>query len=411
MITAASLKTYRLKDLAQMARKRGVSGWHSMRKDQLIRALVATAARSSSAASNGRSRSAPGVVQAGTRRAPVSRTSSDQGSGVKPAASRNSAPVGKKSPRPPHTAGEPAKTTDADLVRRIQEAHAHRERLKDLARSGGDSQSGPRSPLKDRVVLMVRDPYWLHAYWEVTSQSISRAQAALAEQWHTARPVLRLMEVARGGASGNSERILRDIEIHGGVRNWYIDVANPPGTFRVDVGYLGGNGRFLSLARSNVVTTPRPGSTELVDHNWTDVAQNYERIFALSGGYSSESGGGELQELFEERLRRPMGSPMVTRYGRGAELSVSRQPTFHFDVDAEMIVFGITRPDAHVTLSGEPVKLRPDGSFTARMSMPDRRQVVPIVASSADGLEERTIVLAVERNTKAMEPVVRDAES
>ena len=61
-----------------------------------------------------------------------------------------------------------------------------------------------------------------------------------------------------------------------------------------------------------------------------------------------------------------------------------------------------------MTLQGEPVPLRPDGSFTVRMSLPDRRQVIPVIASSSDGVEQRTIILAVERNTKVLERVVRD---
>ncbi|NQU19795.1 MAG: DUF4912 domain-containing protein, partial [Candidatus Nealsonbacteria bacterium] len=40
--------------------------------------------------------------------------------------------------------------------------------------------------------------------------------------------------------------------------------------------------------------------------------------------------------------------------------------------------------------------------------LPNRRHVLPIVASSGDGVEQRTIVLAVDRNTKVMEPVIRD---
>jgi hypothetical protein len=44
------------------------------------------------------------------------------------------------------------------------------------------------------------------------------------------------------------------------------------------------------------------------------------------------------------------------------------------------------------------------------MGMPDRRQVLPIVACSRDGSEQRTTVLAVERNTKVMEPLSRDLE-
>ena len=70
---------------------------------------------------------------------------------------------------------------------------------------------------------------------------------------------------------------------------------------------------------------------------------------------------------------------------------------FHFEIDAElMIVYGATEPNAKVTLQGEPVQLRPDGTFTVRFSLPDARQIIPAVAASPDGVEERTIVLAVE---------------
>ena len=72
-----------------------------------------------------------------------------------------------------------------------------------------------------------------------------------------------------------------------------------------------------------------------------------------------------------------------------------------------MVIFGSADASAYVTLAGEPVKLRSDGSFTVRLPLPDRRQVLPIVASSADGVEQRTTVLAVERNTKVMEPLIK----
>jgi hypothetical protein len=129
----------------------------------------------------------------------------------------------------------------------------------------------------------------------------------------------------------------------------------------------------------------------------------------LSGGYADDSGNSEVHRLFEERLGRPMGSPSGARFGAGADKMLNRNREFRFEVDAEMIVYGTTKPNAHVTLAGAPVKLRPDGSFTARLAMPDRRQVLPVVASSADGVEQRTVVLAIERNTKVMEPMIREA--
>jgi hypothetical protein len=167
-------------------------------------------------------------------------------------------------------------------------------------------------------------------------------------------------------------------------------------------------GQFYSLARSNVVSTPLSGTSDSVDENWTYVADNADRIFAMSGGYSARGTSLELQELLEERLGRPMGTPMETRYGDGAARILANARKLQFSVDAELLVFGVSSPGSHVTLQGEPVALRPDGSFSVRMSLADRRQVIPVIASSADGIEQRTIILAVERNTKVLEPRMRD---
>src|SRR5258708_1261309 len=48
---------------------------------------------------------------------------------------------------------------------------------------------------KDRIVVMVRDPFWIHCYWESTRQSAQRAEAALAQDWYGATPILRILAV------------------------------------------------------------------------------------------------------------------------------------------------------------------------------------------------------------------------
>jgi uncharacterized protein len=79
-------------------------------------------------------------------------------------------------------------------------------------------------------------------------------------------------------------------------------------------------------------------------------------------------------------------------------------------VDAEMVVYGVTQPGAYLTLQGEPVKVHADGTFRVRVDMPNRRQVLPIVASTADGASRQTVVMAVERNTKSMGPAGREQQ-
>jgi hypothetical protein len=234
----------------------------------------------------------------------------------------------------------------------------------------------------------------------------------LGQEWHSVRPILRLVEVTDGGTTSAVETPVRDIDIHGGVNNWYVDVQDPPKSYRIDIGYLAAGGKFFVLARSNVVTTPKAASNERLDENWSDIAGDFERIDSQSGGYNGDGNGSiELQEVFEERLRRPMGASLISRCGPGVDGLLASHRGFHFEIDAELIVFGQSHPDARVTLQGEPIKLRDDGSFTVRYAMPNARQVIPAVAQSADGLEQRTVVLAIERNTKTMEPLVRDAGS
>src|SRR5439155_25741421 len=76
---------------------------------------------------------------------------------------------------------------------------------------------------KDRIVVMVRDPYWLHCYWELTRHAVQRAEAALGQDWNGAKPILRLLDVTSQDITSSAESTIRDIDIHGGCNNWYID--------------------------------------------------------------------------------------------------------------------------------------------------------------------------------------------
>ena len=101
---------------------------------------------------------------------------------------------------------------------------------------------------------------------------------ALGQEWHTARPILRADGRLQRGTTSAAERHVRDIPIHGGVNNWYIDVVEPPRSYRIDVGYLSSRGKFYVLARSNVVTTPKAGVADPLDENWLAVQKQIDRI-------------------------------------------------------------------------------------------------------------------------------------
>lgn len=369
-MTSASLKEKPVRDLARLAKQHGVQGWHSMRKDQLIRALV---------------RKAKSAL-------------SDTGTGNAPRPAPKAAAL---------QAGSAARVTSPEVAQRIAEARQRLAKAKDLATKPENGRAG--RPARDRMVLMVRGPHWLHAFWEVAARSIARAQVALGQEWHGARPVLRVLQLEHAAQGAPSERVIREIEVHGGVKNWFIDIREPL-RCRVEIGYLTATRRFHALARSNTVQTPPASQCDTLDAHWGEIVGDCDRIYAMSGGFSPENNSTELQELFEERLRRPMGPPASRSAPEADAEDEDHAPAgIHLEVDAEMIVYGVTQPDAYVTLQGEPVKVQSDGTFRVRVELPNKRQVLPIVASLPGGNARHTVVMAVERNTKAMGPYGRDS--
>ncbi len=72
---------------------------------------------------------------------------------------------------------------------------------------------------------------------------------------------------------------------------------------------------------------------------------------------------------------------------------------FFMHLNAEVIFYGGTHPDAKVTIDRKPVALRPDGTFRYHFVFPDGEFEIPIVATSPDGVETRRGVLRFERAT------------
>jgi hypothetical protein len=446
MKTAGSLADRSKKELAELARRRGIRGWDGMDKGALVKALsrlaakgtkttakpavVKPAAKVTKAKPSATRITRPSKRVAKTARKPVPkrpakdtkpapkatpaaakpapRVGSPAPSSTKPAApalaptangSHKTTPPttpATKPPVKPSPVAKPLVPVTKPLVAPAREPV--KEGVTRTVGGGG----------KDRILLAVPDPHWLHAIWNLSSQSIQRAEAALKQDWHGARLIIRLFDVTSQDTTSTSETPVRDIVVQGAGDTWYIDVPQPPRMYRADIGYLSRRGDFFVLARSNVVTPPRAGSGETLDAGWDDPDSKWkaERMLAMSTGFES-SGSPELRELFEEKLKRPLGPPKETAFGTGA-MPPGSVKKFFFEIDAKLIVFGRTDPTAHLTLNNDPIKLNPDGTFMMPFSLPDSRQIIPAVAASADGVEERTIVLAVERNTKHLDPMIHD---
>lgn len=81
----------------------------------------------------------------------------------------------------------------------------------------------------------------------------------------------------------------------------------------------------------------------------------------------------------------PFGGEGPAIFSQAAGPEQLPQPAFWFNVNAELIVYGATDPAALVTIAGQPVKLRRDGTFSYRFSLPDGTYTLLISADSRRG--------------------------
>ncbi|MDR1304364.1 MAG: DUF4912 domain-containing protein [Verrucomicrobiales bacterium] len=96
-----------------------------------------------------------------------------------------------------------------------------------------------------KLYLTARDPHWLYAYWDLTSDQIGAAE----RQAHDGKVFLQLY-------TADGER-LQQIHLSPWTREWYLGTRRPGHTFYAEVGYYRRDGRFEVITRSARAATPR----------------------------------------------------------------------------------------------------------------------------------------------------------
>ena len=252
----------------------------------------------------------------------------------------------------------------------------------------------------DRIVAMVRDPYWILAYWEVTDRKYRELERHFGDTWPKCKMILRVYDKT------DAKPTHFDIVIAHGTRNWYVTVTAER-RYQIAIGALSPDGKFEQIAISNIVETPSDRVSDRIDEHWMVPDDVFKKIFAASGGHDMHAASAELGGLLEKRLLEEISSGAVTSFGSGAWPKPEKGRKFRFWVATELILYGGTEPDARVTVQGKEVKLRPDGTFSMRFALPDGKVPLPVTAVSGDGLEERTINTNVTKKSEKKEPVLK----
>jgi len=252
----------------------------------------------------------------------------------------------------------------------------------------------------NKIVLLVRDPWWAFTYWEIRKDKEDEIVGKIVKSGDSPeKSILRVYDITDINFNGKNAHSFFDIELKGLANNWYLNVGVPGRAWIVDIGIITKRGEFYVLARSNVAKTPNYGMSDQLDAEWMVQEDEYWKMFGLSGGFGVGKGSLEVREMFKKRLEEQITSGAIS-----SAASFYRKPpaqrNFWMVVNTELIVYGATEPDARVTVQGKEIKLNPDGTFHLRFALPDGKQVIPVEGTSGDGVDHRRITPIVTRKTE-----------
>ncbi len=263
----------------------------------------------------------------------------------------------------------------------------------------------PESYGETRISLLPRDPHWMYTYWEVTDQTVQEIKRLYGENiFCSAQSTLRMVQV-----SADLKPIKTiDVTVALDAKNWYLNAEEEGGSWFVELGLKTADGKFILLAKSNLITLPKAKVSHLMDEKWVTIKEELEKVLEASGGGKMGMGSLELARMLSQRwltINHQMsswkGSGGVTSFGIGApELYGKKERGFRLVADCDLILYGSTEKTATVTVAGRPIELSADGTFSLRFSLPDGNLELPVKAVSGDRVEERTIHISVERKSK-----------
>jgi hypothetical protein len=118
----------------------------------------------------------------------------------------------------------------------------------------------------NKIVLLIRDPYWCFAYWDISNELMEQKIREIRKEWGNYGLALRINEIQ----AGNKKQTQDDILISGGADNWYIKINDPGKSYMVEIGLKTEDGHFLLIAASNTVEMPNDHVSDIVDEEWMD---------------------------------------------------------------------------------------------------------------------------------------------
>ena len=233
------------------------------------------------------------------------------------------------------------------------------------------------------LVLMQKDPNWMHAFWEVSENRINEAKKGKG------KIVLRLFDVSSDlTVQRGKKRKFRDIEVPANARSWYVE--NTAGKSCVAVlGTVSGKNFKPIVESAPVMTFDKSAAAPAADDAFAKASLGGNTLGNfMSSGFSSQTAESWLKQLggnFGSSSESMFSGALSSAALQSNNIEVSKDSVnygkdFFLWVKTRLIVYGGTRPFEE--------------------DLPDCTKIIPVFATDKDGDFPTTIVPIVVKRTE-----------
>ncbi len=254
----------------------------------------------------------------------------------------------------------------------------------------GLSAGLPESYGDNRIVALVKDPHAIYIYWELDEDKLEQARGVLDADTASLTCVLRVYEVTGPGPVGDKSGRYFDVPVDVGSKNTYLRVNRDDCEYVIAIGLMSDDRRFAPVCYSNRVRTPKGAVSESRDSQWDISDEDFNELHSSSASHLAGSMMGE-------------GISSFGVSSLGASENAPGTPDtreFFLWLNAELVIYGGTHPDASLTLQGQKVGLKPDGTFSVRFMLPEGALDIPVRAVSRDESDSKEITNLVTRSIR-----------
>jgi hypothetical protein len=136
----------------------------------------------------------------------------------------------------------------------------------------------PKTYGDTKVFILPKDPTWIFAYWEISPIKFEEFPKQYKDDFDSSAFVIRVYDITGIDFNGCNAHKFFDIYTSYDSLSWYINVGEYNRSLVVEIGFMLKNGKFISVVRSNFLTMPSYGVSDVRDELCGTLKFDFEKL-------------------------------------------------------------------------------------------------------------------------------------